>query len=211
LNEIPINLAVEDTLSEAVVRRLLEDSPRGYCVGTCYMRHGSGYLRRMIKGFNNAAKGTPFLVLTDLNSSECPPVLIQDWLPVPKQPNLLFRVAVREVESWILADTPGLCRFLRVRAAGIPADVDSVPDPKRLLIRIAEGSPNRQLVRDIVPAPGTTSVQGPGYNMRLEQFVSKQWRPQRAAERSASLRRTLDRIASFSPVWGSHGQNQPRG
>jgi hypothetical protein len=207
---ISINLAVEDTLSEAVARRLLEDSPRDYFVGTCYMRQGSGYLRKMIKGFNNAAKSTPFFVLTDLDRSECPPALIEEWLPAPKEPNLLFRVAVREIESWILGDTAGLSRFLRVRPVGIPADVDSVRDPKSLLIRIARGSPSRQMVRDLVPAPGTTSVQGPGYNMRLEQFVSAQWHPQRAAVRSASLRRTLDRIASFSPIWGSHGQNRPR-
>ena len=199
---IPINLAAEDLLSEAVLRRLLEDSSRSYFVGTCYMHHGFGYLKRTIKGFNNAAKGTPFLVLTDLDTGECPPVLVRDWLPIPRHPNLLFRVAVHEVESWLLADAVGLAQFLRVRAARIPRDVEGIPEPKRFLIQLASGSPNRQFVQDIVPAPGDTSVQGPNYNARLEQFVRESWSPKRAAARSPSLRRTVERIRSFNPIYG---------
>ncbi|MDF2210039.1 hypothetical protein L1F28_15070 [Arthrospira platensis NCB002] len=42
-----------------------------------------------------------YLVLTDLDKSECPLAIINEWLKSqPKHPNLLFRVAVKEVESW---------------------------------------------------------------------------------------------------------------
>lgn len=56
-----------------------------------------------MKGFNFAARLTPFLVLADLDRIECAPKLIRDWLPVEKHPNPVFRVAVREVESWVQA------------------------------------------------------------------------------------------------------------
>jgi len=91
---IPINLAVEGSLDEEVLRKILRQARRGYVIGTSYGRRGSGYLRRTIHGFNSAARGTPFAVLTDLDRETCPAELIRAWLPQPRHPNFLFRVAV---------------------------------------------------------------------------------------------------------------------
>ena len=101
-----INIAVEDSLSEAVIRKIIQHSHRQFTIGYCYCKGGYGYLKRTIRGFNNAAKGTPFLVLTDLEA-ECPPIQIREWLPEPAHQNLLFRIAVKEVESWLLSDRMG--------------------------------------------------------------------------------------------------------
>ena len=101
---IPVNLATEDELSEAVLRRLLDHADRGYAIGTAYGRRGFGYLRRTITGWNRAAQFVPFIVLTDLDRRPCPTELIEDWLREARHPNLLLRVAVREVEAWLLAD-----------------------------------------------------------------------------------------------------------
>src|SRR5271163_4824291 len=111
MSPIPINLAVEDELSETVLRAILAFVDREYWIGTTYGRNGYGYLRRTITGWNRAAHGTPFVLLTDLDSSPCPSALIQEWLRVPLHPNLIFRVAVREVEAWLLADARNLARF----------------------------------------------------------------------------------------------------
>jgi len=53
---------------------------------------GFGYLKKMINGFNNAAKTAPVLVLTDLDMSECPPTLIQNWLKVRKHHNPPYNI-----------------------------------------------------------------------------------------------------------------------
>src|SRR5215216_3086937 len=99
---IPVHLAVEDDLSESVLRRLLRDSNRDYSVGTVFARGGFGYLRSRVRNFNAAAvAGTPIILLTDLDNSLCPTELIQDWLEAQPHANLIFRVAVREVESWL--------------------------------------------------------------------------------------------------------------
>jgi hypothetical protein len=101
---IPVNLATEDELSESVLRRLLAHADKGYSVGAAYGRRGFGYLRRTITGWNRAARFVPWVVLTDLDRGTCPAALIDEWLTEPKHPNLLLRVAVREVEAWLLAD-----------------------------------------------------------------------------------------------------------
>ncbi len=198
---IPIQLAVEDDLSEAVLRKILSESGRPFAIGTCYIGRGFGYLRKMIRGFNNAAKGTPFLVLTDLDSIECPPELIGTWLLEPINPNLLFRVAVREVEAWLLADQAGFAKFLGIRRALIPQDVDEIDDPKTSLINLAKRSTRRDLRTDIVPPAGSTRLIGPNYNGRLVSYVQDRWDISAAKKSSPSLIRTVNAITGFAPIW----------
>lgn len=77
-------------------------------------------MKKNIHGFNNAAKGMPFLVLADLDDDECAPAKIQAWLSVPRHHNLIFRIAIHEVESWILADRVGFSKFIGMRRDLIP-------------------------------------------------------------------------------------------
>jgi hypothetical protein len=127
---VPINLAVEDELSELVLRRLLGASGVDYHVGVVNRRGGFGYLRSRVSGWNRAAAGVPFLVLTDLDNAPCPPALLADWLPEGPHPNLMFRVAVREVEAWLIADRLALARFLRCRPRDVPPDPEALPRAK---------------------------------------------------------------------------------
>jgi len=203
VESIPINLAVEDPLSEAVLRAILRQSNRPYEPGTCYCQGGYGYLKKTIKGFNNAAKGTPFLVLTDLDKADCPPGLIQAWLPYPKHPNLLFRIAVREVEAWILAHREAFAKFAGVQQELIPQDVDALEDPKRSLLQIVSRSKNRQLREAIVPRPNSTAKIGPDYNGQLITFVENDWQAEVAMCNSDSLQRTVNAITVFEPTWGN--------
>src|SRR5260370_18898077 len=101
---IPLNLAVEDPLTESLFAKILGTITTEYATRTIYNRGGYGYLRQNINGFNNAAKGIPFLIGTDLDKYECPAALIQDWLTRPRHDNLMIRVPVREAEAWALAD-----------------------------------------------------------------------------------------------------------
>ena len=202
---IPINLAVEDPLSEAVLLKILDQSGRPYEVGNCHKKDGFGYLRKTIGGFNSAAKGTPFLVLTDLDRYECPVALIQEWLTVPKHHNLLFRVAVREVESWLLADRTGFAKFLGIRESLVPHDADTIPDPKQYLINLVRKSRKRDLLSDIVPLPKSTATQGRNYNGPLISFVQRSWDLLAAMNHSPSLSRTVDAVAQFQPLRYGYG------
>lgn len=198
---IPVNLATEDELSEVVLRRILRYVDCGYSIGTAYRKGGFGYLRRTITGWNRAAKGNPFVLLTDLDTDECPRALIDAWLPEPQHPNLIFRVAVREVEAWLLADSKNLSRHLAVTERFFPADPDSIPDPKAVLIDAARHSRSKTVRDCIVPKEGSTAKQGPDYNGTLVAFVSNEWDVQAAMLRSPSLRRSVSRLAKFRPTW----------
>jgi hypothetical protein len=200
--DICINLVFEDALSGAVANRILATARQRYIVGTHYSSGGFGWIKKRIGGFNHAAKGMPYLVLTDLDTSECAPALIRTWLSVPKHPNLLLRVAVREVEAWVLGCRESFAAFLGVPEAKIPGNVDEIPDPKEFVIRLARRSRKRDIRQDIVPPDGSTAKVGPNYNGRLMSFVDRDWDPQVAGQCSMSLRKTMKALDVFEPVSG---------
>jgi hypothetical protein len=197
---IPINLAVEDDLSEIVLRTINAKSGREYHIGTAYGRTGFGYLRKTVAGWNAAARGIPFALLTDLDKYQCLADLINDWLKAPRHTNLLFRVAVREVEAWLLADPVNLSRYLSVPSARVPAICEQIPDPKEALVNLARRSRSGDIKSRIVPRSGSTAKQGPDYNGCLATFVQSSWNIDTACANSNSLKRTVDRIRTFHPI-----------
>lgn len=202
MTPIPISLVVEDELSEAVARKLLRTGVQSYAVSVVHNRGGYGYIKRNIRGFNNAAKGTPWLILTDLDAKECPPSMIDSWFgPASLEPNLLFRVAVREVEAWLLAHRSAFAEFVGVREGLVPRNVEQIDDPKKTLIDIVRRSRRKRIREDIVPPQRSTREQGPDYNGRLVRFVEGHWDPRDCANVSRSLEKALRRIDSFVPSW----------
>lgn len=202
MSPIPVHLAVEDDLSEAVVRRSLLDTGRDYVIGTVLGRSGYGYLQSRANNWNAAAAaGTPIVLLTDLDKHPCPSGLIDRWLDVKPHANLVFRVAVREVESWLLADREGFADFLRVSPVNIPLQPDQIADPKQSLVNLARRSRTRAVRESIVPRRGSTAVQGPDYNGCLGDFVRSQWSRDAALGCSPSLGRAWERLMAFEPDW----------
>ena len=200
MSPIPLHLVIEDELSEVVVRRVLADTDRGYVVGSAYGRSGFGYLRSTANNWNAAAAaGTPILLLTDLDRHVCAPDLISGWLDRRCHANFIFRVAVREVESWLLADREGVAQFLGINYVLVPDRPDLVSDPKQTLISLARRSRRRALRESIVPRQGSTAAQGPNYNGCLGEFVRNRWNPNAAKNRSPSLNRAWQRVMSFEP------------
>jgi hypothetical protein len=198
---IPVNLAVEDSLSEYVLRKIIRRSNKRFAIGRCIGRTGFGYLKRAIYGFNHASKnGICFCVLTDLDTTECPPALIQRWLPDGKHPNLIFRIAVREVESWLLAHREAFAKYIGISEDLIPLKVEDIENPKQFLIGLVSRSRTRQLRSDIVPRTGSTATIGPDYNGRLIEFVERTWDPHTAKKLSASLRSAIEAIETFDPI-----------
>jgi hypothetical protein len=198
---IPLNLAFEDALTESLTLNILRAIPAQYATRTIYNRGGNGYLRRLINGFNHAARGTPFLIGTDLDEYECAPALIRDWLSHSKHHNLLLRVAVREAEAWVLADRDHFAKFLGINAANVPEDVESLANPKETLIQLARSSRRTHLRDDICPPPNSTRRIGPNYNSRLGSFVTATWNPLAARLNANSLDRTINCLTAFRPQW----------
>ncbi len=193
-------LATEDALSETVGRRIVDDTGSGLAVSQLLRRDGFGYLRKRLRNFCEIASHTPVLLLTDLDTKECPPTLIEDWSrgdAIPKQ--LLIRVAVRQVESWLLADRDGMARLLKISVRKLPRDPDALPDAKRSLLQLAQRAP-RAIREDLVAESGATAAQGLGYNAVLSTFVRTSWDPSQAELFSNSLARARMRVNELAAI-----------
>lgn len=107
-------LAVEDELSAAVMRRLIQTTGRKFVISRTINARGYGRLKADMGKFKSASHVLPHVVLTDLDQYPCPPALLKDWKATALPPRLLLRIAVREVEAWLLADREGIANFLSV-------------------------------------------------------------------------------------------------
>jgi hypothetical protein len=190
MNESPIiPAAVEGIVDEAVAQKLIIEA--GGSPGTVYGKTGKPSLRRQIQGFNNAARQRPWLVLVDLdNDAECAPPLCAQWVPV-LAPYLCFRVAVREVEAWLMADAESLASFLGVSRNRIPVDPEHLDDPKREMVNLARRSRRQAIKKDMVPREGSGRSVGPAYASRLIEYVQTLWRPDAASRQAESLRHAI--------------------
>lgn len=190
-------LVVEDTLSGFVLRKLVEEFGNGLSVHSVQLMGGFGKIQTGIQRFKNASNVTPHIVLTDLDMRDCAPRLLEDWSVDSVTNNMLFRIAVREVEAWLLADREGIAQFLNLPLAKIPQHPDFENDPKQTFINLVRRCKKRRLVEELVPPIGSSASIGPLYNTRLGEFVREGWNINRAAVNSDSLSRTVLRISSF--------------
>ena len=107
---------------------------------------------------------------------------------------MCFRVAVREVEAWLLGDHEKLATFLGVAVSRIPRDPEAEMDPKTTMVELARRSRRREIREDMVPRPESGRDVGPAYASRLIEFVvggEVSWRLDVASRSSESLRRCL--------------------
>lgn len=195
--QIPINLVFEDELSEYVLFKVLSHFENKFSISTSYNGRGFGYIKSKINGFNEAAKAVPFLVLTDLDNSTCPPSLVNEWFRNEVHPNMIFQVAIREVESWIISDVEGFSKFLGISTSVFPRIPEEEHDPKQKLIQLAKRSKKRNIKEDIVPINNNAKI-GPNYNNCLGAFIIENWNMERAMQRSESLRRLFRKLSDFT-------------
>ena len=189
-------LVVEDALGEAVSIRIL--TSLGIAVSQRLGLKGKGYLQNKADSLNRTARGFPVFMLADQDApNPCPPRLIQSWIKGRQHPHFFLRVAVMEVESWIMADRRGVADLLAIPLSRIPRDTDTIPHPKEFLVALARRSRKAGLREELVPRPGATSTVGPEYNSRLGEFVHSDWNIRRASAASNSLKRTIDRLRTF--------------
>jgi len=167
------------------------------------VQNGKPNLRRALTGYNDAAQGDPWLVLVDLDQEfDCASALVTDWLPHPNH-YMRFRVVVRQVESWLLADGDRFSQFFSVRRSAIPALPDNLPDSKAALLSLVATSTRRAIREDMTPRPRSGRRVGPAYTSRLIEFVTREtegWRPEIAAASSPSLASCMERLTQLVAI-----------
>lgn len=192
-----VALATEDELSETIGIRILSEIEYPMNASLLLRKGGYGYLRSKMDSWCQLSNHRPVVLLTDLDNMECPEMLIDDWFGQKHRPeNLVLRVAVREVESWLLADHEAM-RFLVGSKGKLPQNPDELENPKQSLLQLAR-SAKRDVRKDLVVESGTVASQGIGYNSRLSALVQSKWSPKRAAQRSLSLKKAITRIEELA-------------
>jgi hypothetical protein len=191
---VVIDTLVEGVTDEAVARKLIEYTK--HSVGTGYGKHGKDYLKKKAWGFNERASyGNPILMLVDFMDTglACAPEVVTVWLP-DRSPKMLFRVVVRELESWLLADTKRIASYLKIAETLIPNNPEKLPDPKQTLVNLARRSRLRKIREAMIPATGVSTVVGPAYTAAVEEFVIKHWNVDSALNKAPSLQSCINRL-----------------
>ena len=190
-----VYLAAEDVPGLAVGRKLVAECPSLFVYRE---KNASGYARLKSKAPNYdqmGARGFPVLMLTDLDADPCPSGKIASWLGRAPSRGFLFRICVREVEAWLLADREAMAAFLRINLTTLPPAPESLPDPKAKLIALAQNAP-RNIRVGLTPV-GRAAI-GPDYNDLLSDFIAGSWSIKRAVARAPSLARARQRIAELA-------------
>ncbi|MEW6532885.1 MAG: hypothetical protein AB1473_18795 [Thermodesulfobacteriota bacterium] len=186
---VVISGAVEGIVDESVVRRLVAHA--GAIPGSIYGKNGKQHIRMRIQGYNNAAHRSPWIVVVDLdNEADCAPPLCSEWLPHPAS-FMCFRVAVRQVEAWLLADREQIASFLGVSRSQIPGDPESLTNAKETMVNLARQSRRKEILQDMVPRTGSGRIVGPAYSSRVIEFATSHWRPDVASSHAESLARAV--------------------
>lgn len=189
---LSVTAAVEGATDVAVVFALCESL--GLHLGAPYVTNGKNKLDRNLERYNNAAKHNLWLVLRDLDhDAGCAPLLVKNLLPSPSR-YMCFRLAVREVECWLMADVERFADYMGISKTILPDNPESLDDPKTFVINAAMKSRKRRIREDVAPRPNSGSRVGPGYVSAISEFAQKHWRPERAMEKSDSLKRCMERL-----------------
>ena len=192
-----VNALVEGPLDEAVASRLLRAAKHE--LQYCWGKRGVAFVRASVTKYASSVHSAPLLVLVDHMDTGlgCPPEVVTSWIR-KRTTGLIFRVVVREIESWLMADRRNLADFLRVPIGRIPLRPEDEVDPKKRLVAIARGSRSITIRGKIAPRPSSTAQVGPLYQSEMQRFVQDLWDPRNVEERVApSLTRCLERLCEL--------------
>lgn len=191
-----VTVAIEGMSDEGAVRAILREC--GLSVSMIQGRGGKDSLLKKLTAYNKAARFSPWFVLVDLDTvNSCVVDSVAKWLPSPAD-YMVFRVAVTELESWLLADAERVAEFLGVAHSVIPKNPDRLRDPKQEIINLARKSRKREIREGLVPRPGSGTSIGPTYASDIREFGQTFWRPRIAARESPSLARCLERVEELA-------------
>lgn len=156
-----------------------------------------------LQEFNRTGRHLNWLILRDLDhDAKCASQLIKGLIE-NRSPRMSIRIPVRTIESWLFADADGFAGEFYVDRHRLPKYPDELNDPKQQVVEICKRSNQSKIRKAMVPRNGSGRKVGPEYDNRMSTFATNQWDPQRAAQRSPSLQRTLAALRKLvnDKVW----------
>lgn len=195
---IYINLLIEDEVHLHVLSKILDSSIKDFQINRIFGKRGNTYIKEKLSSFNQAAKFTPYLVLTDLDQIDCAPKLFDEWIKFKRHNNLIFRIAVREAEAWLLADRENFASFLGISTNRIEGYPESILNPKEYILQLATKSKKRNIKEDLIPKGD--AIIGRNYNTCLADFIINYWDIENAMQQSKSLNKIMNALNNFKVI-----------
>ena len=128
---------------------------------------------------------------------DCAPTYARNVLPTPA-PGMTFRIAVRSVEAWLMADREGIATFLGIPKENFPVNPDLETNPKLFLVDLVRRKCRKKRMReDMIPTQTGKLKVGPLYATRIPEYAQFHWRPEIAAQHSDSLARCIRALESL--------------
>lgn len=188
-----VDFAVEGAVDVPPAQALIRSA--GAVPGTSYQQNGSAKLDRATPSYSRAAQRVPWLILRDLDAEPCPVAFRRGLLKVEGR-FLCYRLVIRAIEAWLLADFEAIALFLDVPASAVPREPETLPRPKRTIVDLAARSSNLSVRRSLVPRAGSGREVGAGYPASMVQFGRQHWTLERAlrSRRCPSLERAQTRL-----------------
>lgn len=195
-----IHLVVEDELTFHVTQSVFHFAlPEQKFKFIEMIKGGKGKIKTKLAEYNRSAKKLSFCLVIDLDDNECAPSLIDQWFKFAKNERLFFRVAVKEIEAWVLADYKNFSKFLNVSPDVIKKKIpnleaDNILDPKETLLQITNAKSKIARKENIVFVSEGKFYQGSAYNSEMSNFIHSFWNVKFAAQNSNSLQKAIKAI-----------------
>ena len=136
---------------------------------------GKDQLDKKMPAYNAAAAHEPFLLIRDLDDdADCAPSFLTETKTEIAR-FMCFRIAVRSLEAWLMADAEALAKWLHVNAARVPAAPENLENPKQALLALVRESTSKDIKSDLLPSPKSGRQIGPLYAARLQEFIRESW------------------------------------
>jgi len=193
-------LVYEDEMHRRVLGKIFEFTNIDQSEFVDVSHRGKDYIDNNLVKYAQASQRVKVVLLRDLDQDfPCAPSLLSGLLvgsAARYHPdNFIFRVAVREVEAWFVADKAHFGEFFRINPNLLNTVIpEAMVKPKsemlQLIMRGRLGSRMKARFAQVGTAPIYPAA---GYNQAMSEFVEG-WSVERAIRESNSLRRAVDSI-----------------
>lgn len=136
--------------------------------------------------YNQAGRKQLVIGLGDLEQAPCATVALKN-LRQPVSAGFKLRLAVRMIESWVMADREAFATYFGLSITGVPAYPDLLDHPKRTVVELARRSRKKSVRQALVPTGA--SLVGAEYTPFMARFIESSWQLRRARANSPSLER----------------------
>lgn len=208
MREMKVNvyIAGEDPVTRAVILKLLNFCSSDFHVLQELPARGSE-IKNKISNFNILAEKTPIILLTDLDTEDCAPVLKKKLLEgIVQNKDFVVNIAVDEAEAWLLADCENFANYLGITLADMPVASKQKQGGMKALIEMSlPVKASYYLTHALAPKSSKIEIRNQiasegkmckskEYNIAVVPFIQQQWDIAMAMQNSDSLCRMVKRL-----------------